>query len=74
MGFPGGSDGKESACKVGDLHSCWVGKILWSRKWPLTPVFLSGESHRQRSLLGYSPWGCKEWDTTEQLALSHYRD
>ena len=32
-----------------------------------TPVFLPGESHRQRSLMGYSPWGHKELDTTEQL-------
>ena len=30
-----------------------------------TPVFLAGESHGQRSLVGYSPWGCKESDTTE---------
>ena len=34
-------------------------------KWQPTPVFLSGKSHRQRSLVGYSPWGCKESDTTE---------
>ena len=33
------------------------------------PVFLPGESHRQRSLAGYSPWGCKEPDTTERLTL-----
>ena len=32
-----------------------------------TPVFLPGESHRQRSLVGYSPWGRKEWNTTERL-------
>ena len=38
---------------------------------PLTPVFLPGESHGQRSLVGYSPWGCKESDTTEQLNLVH---
>ena len=37
----------------------------WRRKWPPTPVFLPGESHGQRSLVGYSPWGCKELDTTE---------
>ena len=35
-----------------------------------TPVFLPGESHGQRSLVGYSPWGRKESDTTEQLTLS----
>ena len=37
----------------------------WRRKWHPTPVFLPGESHGQRSLVGYSPWGCKELDTTE---------
>ena len=35
------------------------------KKWLPTPVFMPGESHGQRSLVGYSPWGCKEWDTTE---------
>ena len=33
-------------------------------------VFLPGKSHRQNSLAGYSPWGCKESDTTEQLVLN----
>ena len=37
-----------------------------------TPVFLPGESHGQRSLAGYSPWGHKETDTTEQLTLSFF--
>ena len=37
------------------------------RKWQPTPVFLPGESHGQRSLVSYSPWGCKELDTTERL-------
>ena len=41
------------------------GKIPWRRKWQPTSVFLPGESHGQRSLAGYSPWGCKELDTTE---------
>ena len=45
----------------------WVGKIPWRRKWQPTPVFLPGESHGQRSLADYSPWGRKESDTTEQL-------
>ena len=35
----------------------WVGKIPWRMEWELTPVFLSAESHRQRSLVDYSPWG-----------------
>ena len=37
-----------------------------------SPVFLSGKSHEWRSLAEYSPWGCKESDTTEQLTLSHF--
>ena len=43
------------------------GKIPWRRAWPLTPAFLPGESHGQRSLAGYSPQGRKESDTTEPL-------
>ena len=35
------------------------------KKWQPTPVFLPGESHGQRSLVGYSQWGCNESDTTE---------
>ena len=46
----------------------WVGKIPWRREWQPTPVFLPGESHGQRSLVGYSPWALKEPDTIEQLA------
>ena len=48
----------------------WVRKIHWGRDWQPTPVFLPGESHGQRSLVGYTPWGRKESDTTEQLRLS----
>ena len=40
-------------------------KIPWRRAWHPTPVFLPGESHGQRSPVGYSPWGRKESDTTE---------
>ena len=65
--FPGGSEVKESACNAGDLGSIpGLGKIPWRRKWQPTPVFLPGEFHGQRSLVGYSPWGRKESDTTEQ--------
>ena len=67
LGFPGSSDGKESACQC---RSClrqeinpWVRKIPWRRAWQPTPVFLPGESHAQRGLVGYTPWGCKELDT-----------
>jgi len=42
-------------------------KLVWRRKWQSTPGLLPGKSHGQRSLVGYSPWGCKELDTTEQL-------
>ena len=42
-----------------------VGKIPWRRKWQPTPVFLPGESHGRRSLVVYSPQGCKELDMTE---------
>ena len=44
----------------------WVGKIPWRRAWQLTPVLLPGESHGQKSLVGYSPWGHKELDMTEE--------
>ena len=47
----------------------WVGKIPWRRAWQPTPVFLPEESHGQKSLVGYSPWGHKESDTTERLTL-----
>ena len=42
----------------------------WRREWLPIPVFLLGEFCVQRSLLGYSPWGCKESDTSEQLTLA----
>ena len=47
----------------------WVGKIPWRREWLPTPVFLSGESHGQRILAGYSRWGCKETDRTKRLTF-----
>ena len=55
------------------MQETWVGKIRW-RAWQPTPVFLTGESHGQRSLVGYSPWGHKESDTTERLhfTFTHY--
>ena len=45
----------------------WVKKIPWRRGWQPTPIFLPGEFHGQRSLVGYSAWGCKESDMTERL-------
>ena len=46
----------------------WVRKIPLSKKCQPTPVFLPRESHEQRSLVGYSLWGSKGLDTTEQLS------
>ena len=61
--------GKESACNAGD-DPC-VGKNPGEgNEWLSTPVLLPGEFHEQRSLVGYSPWGCKELDLIEQLTLS----
>ena len=48
----------------------WVGKIPCRRAWQPTLVFLPGESHGQRSLVGYSLWGHKEWDMAELLSVS----
>ena len=58
--------GKESSCQCRrpGFH-LWSREIPWRRKWQRTAVFLPGESHGQRSLAGYSPWGCKESDMTE---------
>ena len=50
----------------------WMGKIPWRREWPPTPVFLPGEFHGQRSLVGYSPWGCRESNMTEQQAVEGF--
>ena len=61
-----GSEGKVSCLQSGRPgFSPWVGKILWRRKWQPTPVLLPGKSHGQRSVVGYSPLGLKESDTTE---------
>ena len=65
MTFPGGSEVKKLPANAGD----WVGKIPWSRKWQPTPGFLPGESHGQRSLVGYSPQGHKELKTNEHACM-----
>ena len=69
-------------CHRSRLHLIWVFVIFvifltlclvvvfsmfWRRKWQPTPVFLSGRPPGRRSLVGYSPWGRKELDTTERL-------
>ena len=69
MGFPGGSDGKESACNAGD-----PGSIPGSgRSSTLTTlVFFPRKSHGQRSLASCSPEGCKELGMTKLLTHTHF--
>ena len=52
------------------------GEDPWGRKWQPTPAFLPGEPHGRRSLVGWSPWGCKELGTTEatEYACTHDKD
>ena len=60
-----------SAGDIRDMGSIpGSGRFPWRRAGQPTLVFLPGESHGQRSLSGYSPWGGKELDTTEPLTLS----
>ena len=72
VGFTGGSDGKESACNAGD-----PGLIPGSGRSPggghVNQLQYSclENTHGQRSLVGYSPRGCKESDTTEWLSTAH---
>ena len=52
--------------------SCTAGRFFTNWAIREAPFFLPGESHGRRSLVGYSPWGDKELDTTEQLMLFHF--
>ena len=72
MGFPGGSDSKDSACNAVDPGSIpGLGRFPGKgNEWLPMPIFLPEEFHGQRSLVGYSPWGHKESDTTKRL--THY--
>ena len=66
--FPGGSVLKNLPVNTGDARDefePWVGLIPWSRKWQPIPEVFPGKLHGQRSLVGYSPWGRKEPDMTE---------
>ena len=56
-------------CRRSGFHP-WIEKIPWRREQFPTPVFLPGEFHSQRSLVGCNTWDCKELDTTDQLTLS----
>ena len=83
-GLPRWLSGKESACQCRRYRRCrrqrrprrdgfnpWVRKIPWNRQ--PAPVFLPGKFHRQRSLVGYSPWGHKESDTTDHTRKTNLR-
>ena len=60
---------KNLPTNAGHMKRCefnpWVRKIPWRRAWQPTPLFLPGESHGQRSLAGYNPWGRRELDVAE---------
>ena len=83
LGLPKWLSGKESTCQCGRSgFDPGVGKILWRREWLPTPVFFLGESHRQRSLVGYSPFSSVQfsrsvtsnsatpWTAARQASLS----
>ena len=69
-GFPAGSAAKNLPAKQ-EPQDPWVKKIPWRSTWQPTPIFSPGESHGQRSLVGYRPRGHKELDTTEETARAH---
>ena len=56
--------GKSPSC-VQLFVTPWT--VVWRRQWQPTPVLLPGKSHGRRSLVGCSPWGHEESDTTERL-------
>ena len=68
---------KNLPANAGGVKRCrfdpWVWEIPWRKKWLPTPVFLSGESHGQRSLMGYSPWGHKELNMNEGQSMTALR-
>ena len=82
IGFPDCTPDKESACQIlasagrckRHSFSPWIGKIPWSRKWQLAPVFLPGKFHGQSGLVSYSPRGHKESDTTEHKTRKSYSE
>ena len=71
MGFPGGSDSKESTCNVGDLGSIpGLGRSPGGGHGNPFQYSCLENSHGWRSLVGYIPWGLKESDMTEQLSTA----
>ena len=72
MGSPGGSDGKESASNAGDPGLIpGLGRSPEGNGNPLQYSFLDNSMERGAWYIGYSPWGCKESGTAEQLSLSY---
>ena len=74
-GLPRWFSDKESArqCRIRRRYGfdLWIRKIPWRRAWQLTPVFLSVEIHRQRSLEGYSLWVAKSQTWLSDWACTH---
>ena len=72
MGFPGGSDSRESACNVGDLALIpGLGRSPGGGHGNTLQYSYLENPHGQRCLAGYSPWDHKESDTTERLSTAH---
>ena len=74
--LPGWLSVKNLPANAGDTGDPWVRKIPWGREWQPTPIFLPGKSHGQRSLVGYSPWGCRvrhNWVTKHHTAADQSR-
>ena len=75
MGFPGGSDGKEAICSVGDLGLLpGLGRSPGGGHGNPLQCSCLGNPHGQRSLVGCSPWGHKESDMTEHLSTEKYEN
>ena len=71
QGFLNGSDGKQPVCNTGDPGLIPGSERSPGREQLPTPVFLPGEFHGQRSLVGYSPWGFKESNMTYIFLLGN---
>ena len=73
LGFPGGAVVKNLPAKAGDTGSIsGLGRSPGEGNGKPSPVFLPGKFHGERSLVGYSPWGCKESDMTAQNAFMFF--
>ena len=75
IGLPPWLSGEEFTCNVGDVGLIpGLRKIPWRRAWQPTLVFSPGESHEQKSLVGYSPMSHKALDMTEAAEHTHTTD